>query len=435
MTSGPIWKKTESLFSAPKSISYFSSNNGATKENIVQNGQLIVRPFQEVQTQGNPWPYGRGRGDTGGAFYSSKRTYTEFGSGPYELGSYFYGQDGPIHPKSPPAGGYNRSNWPANVIPSSNGFLFGLGGTAIARCAPTNPVFDASVALGELKRDGLPHLVGHSFFKERLANVLSRESAVLSKNGKVIAGPSVKKDKASVRSLGEENLNYQFAIRPLLNDVKKLRYSVRETDRILKQYERDSGKSIRRTYRFPPEETIETVVTEGAYCTAGIAYFYVGPGRLETTTKTTVKRWFSGAFTYYLPPSDLGRFVAEANKLYGIRITPETVWNLAPWSWAVDWFANFGDLIHNVNAFQNDGLVMKYGYLMEHSHQTVTYNWSGVLNSKWNKPIPVSTTQIFEHEVKKRVAASPYGFGATWDEFSPRQIGIITSLGLTKGRK
>lgn len=434
MSLGPVTKRTEKLVRSVPSYTILTFDGGKTRERNIFEGYVDVRPFQEIISQGNPWPSGRGKGNTGGPFYSSKFSYMESGTGPFLLGNFFYGQEGQIYPKSPPAGGWHQGNWPARVVPSSNEFLFGLGGTAIARCEPTNPVFGASVALAELKRDGLPEMVGQSFFKERLANVLSRESAVLSKNGKVIAGPSSKMDKASLKNIGQENLNYQFAIRPLLSDVKKLRKSVRDTDKILRDFERNSEKVVRRSYEFP-EESSETVeVIDNAFCTAGSSYFYSGPGRLTTTTKTTRRRWFSGAFVYAIPKSDIGRFMAEADKLYGIKVTPETVWNAAPWSWAADWIANYGDLIHNVNAFGSDGLVMRYGYLMEHSFQRVTYNWEGDLMMNWSGPRPVSTTQIFEHEVKKRVAASPYGFGLNVD-LSPRQIGIIASLGITQGRR
>lgn len=430
MSSGQTHKSTESLISYASEW-YNTFDGGATHTNV--HPQLVTfKPYQEIYSQGNPWPSGKGRGNTGGYFYSSKYTYSNWGSGPYELENGSYGYVGHYFPVN--LGNRSKANWPARVASSSDMFLHTLGTTAIARCEPTNPVSGTAVALAELKADGLPTLVGHSFFKERLASVLSNERAILSKNGKIIAGPSVKKDKASVRNLGEENLNYQFAIRPLINDVKSLRKSVRETDRILKQFKRDSGRSVRRKYRFPEERTVTVTYDANAYGTAQ-NNDTSRPRMLTTTVETTTNRWFSAAFTYYVPDNDVSRFLAEADKLYGVKLTPEVVWNLAPWSWAADWVTNFGDVAHNVSAFGKDGLVMQYGYMMEHRVQRVTYNWRGYVFKKRGISVPVDTTQIFEHEVKKRVAASPFGFGLTWDTFTPRQIGIAASLGLTQGRK
>jgi len=113
------------------------------------------------------------------------------------------------------------------------------------------------------------------------------------------------------------------------------------------------------------------------------------------------------------------------------EITPETLWDLTPWSWAVDWFSSFGDVLHNVGDWAKDGLVMKYGYVMEHSSVTDAYTWAGPSGfiSRVN-PTPLTVVS----ETKQRRKATPFGFGLTWSAFTKRQAAILVALGITKGR-
>jgi hypothetical protein len=130
----------------------------------------------------------------------------------------------------------------------------------------------------------------------------------------------------------------------------------------------------------------------------------------------------------------VARQVAIADKLLGARITPEVLWNLTPWSWAVDWFTNVGDVIHNVSRFMNDGLVMHYGYIMRKRSVTREYSHSGgvVRVANGTKPIGI-LTQKFKTTVKERASATPWGFGLTFGSFTNRQKAIMAALGLTRG--
>jgi hypothetical protein len=158
-------------------------------------------------------------------------------------------------------------------------------------------------------------------------------------------------------------------------------------------------------------------------------------GQVNRIRTTTIRRWFSGAFTYHLALggdsfSKMVRAQSEAKKLLGFSLTPDTLWNLAPWSWAVDWFTNTGDVIENITSMAVDGMVLKYGYVMEHTIVRDTYTFVGHPGLVGN-PRPNDITMVTE--TKKRRKATPFGFGLTWDGFSPRQLAIIAALGITKG--
>jgi hypothetical protein len=122
--------------------------------------------------------------------------------------------------------------------------------------------------------------------------------------------------------------------------------------------------------------------------------------------------------------------IALLAKQVGADPSPETIWNLAPWSWALDWFSNTGSVVQNISSFQSDGHVLAYGYMMEHSSSTDTYSLDGcTLTNGQPLEIPVFTLTT---EVKKRRKANPYGFGVRWDGLSAFQYSILAALGITR---
>jgi len=147
-----------------------------------------------------------------------------------------------------------------------------------------------------------------------------------------------------------------------------------------------------------------------------------------------IDRWFSGAFTYYFPHEIAGsKRMADAAILaqrLGIEPTPELLWNIAPWSWAADWFANSGDVISNWSAFHTDGLVMLYGYMMEHHVSKITRTLVGARDASGASYEPSPVSKIIE--IKRRRAATPYGFGLNFSGFSAFQSSIIAALGLSR---
>lgn len=161
------------------------------------------------------------------------------------------------------------------------------------------------------------------------------------------------------------------------------------------------------------------------------------PVQKESTS--TEKYSFSGAYTYLLNVDDtmlgrLERFEQISNLLLGTRLTPSVLWELAPWSWLTDWFWNVGDIISNASSLSDDGLVLRYGYLMRHTLAFNRYTISsGVTLQGGLKTGPITAT--FTRETKERVKATPYGFGLDPASFSAGRWAILGALGLTKSNK
>lgn len=315
------------------------------------------------------------------------------------------------------------NGWPDESKISSNSQLDALGTVAIARCKPTNPVGGLTTALIELRRDGLPHLFGSTLWEGKTS---------------------------IVRNAGEEYLNKEFGWDPLSKDVSDFLTVVTDAHSVIQRYKRGIGRPTRRRFDFTSVET-ESQIDLGMHWpyTAGYnpnlpdgfnQFPYVNfpgegsasPGRLNLSQKVKIDRWFTGAFTYYFPPkvaSKLGDLAILAHEL-GLELSPENLWAAAPWSWAVDWFSNAGDVISNYTSFHEDGLVMTYGYIMEHSVMENTYTLKGATDINGNL-LPVHDLR-FVIETKQRRGATPYGFGLTLGALSGFQQSIIGALGLTK---
>lgn len=111
-------------------------------------------------------------------------------------------------------------------------------------------------------------------------------------------------------------------------------------------------------------------------------------------------------------------------------MTPETLWNITPWTWLADWFANSGDVISNISAVGADNLVMRYGYLMQEATRKYLTVHSGFTALETDVPSTFSGAAVYT--AKSRIGASPYGFGLTMGDFTPRQVAILAAIGITR---
>lgn len=378
----------------------------------VSNHDFLITGSQSIESIGHPgWQKKLGRFDTGGPFFSMNHEYMDSGCGDIHVlasgGRYEY--TGPLFAVSP-------TTTFGSILRPSDQELHSAGATAIARCEPSNPSFSASTALGELYRDGVPSVIGSGLLKTRLREY---------------------------RELGGEYLNYQFGWKPFVSDLMSFAQTVKKSDEILTHYRQNNGRKVRARYNFPTtNSTSLTSSTSTAWPGLPIYYWKTGKatGTLTKFIRQEQRRWFEGMFTFHVP--DVGSqnqivassgHVAEARKLYDCVPTPEAIWNLAPWSWAADWVANTGDIVHNVTSMAMSSLVVRYGYIMNQVINETNYSLNGQVFSG-NSTLPdqaVSCNQIYRTIMKMRLGASPFGFGLKFADFSTRQLAILAALGIT----
>lgn len=289
------------------------------------------------------------------------------------------------------------------------------GTTAINATRPTNPVADLAVNLAEFKSEGM-RLNIHTDYTRDIADAARKGS--------------------------DDYVNSQFGWLPLAGALQDTSTAIRNSSRIIQQYERDSGKLVRRSYDFPLQVLEETVYGNN---TGNIVMPVVHSqpyqiwkngirtGSLRQEVRTTRSVRFSGAWTYYLNVGDdlrsrMLRYEQLSNKLLGTRLTPEVAWNLAPWSWFVDWNYDVGKIISNATALSNDSLVLAWGYITVHDivHHRCSITGPETLSGQ-RGPFVTNMFTI----TKRRYKANPYGFAAVPGGLSLRQSSILAALGFT----
>lgn len=340
-----------------------------------------------------------GRGDCGGPWLHTKdsRSHTAFFLSPGMNPGLTTLIDGPIV-ISQAIESYTSLQG-GNFSKPTDTQLDAAGTKAIARTEPTNPAFSAATFLGEL-REGVPTVSGTSVWREKTLNA---------------------------RSAGSEYLNVQFGWLPLISDMKKFFRAVDESDRILNQYHKGSDTSIRRGFVFPSETNTRTF-------TGSLGALPTGSFQGTAVKSNTFRQWFKGSFRYHLPSgesnsSKISKWASDVRKLYGVELTPEIIWNLAPWSWAADWFGSVGDVMHNVSALGRDGLVLQYGYVM--AEVATRYSASGRYTTG-SYPVTGSASYSSENLIQVRKPATPYGFGVNLSGLSAKQVSILVALGLSR---
>lgn len=313
---------------------------------------------------------------------------------------------------------YGPMSYPGT--PSDPASLRAQGQVAISRTIPTNSPADLAQALIELKREGLPSLLGGSF----------------------LGSPrKASRDRPDPSNLAGEYLNTEFGIKPLLRDLRSTLEAVSDSSEILKTYQKGSGQKLHRQYTFPDTRYVSDVVTGGRlnrwpYYSITNSYNGLGSGTLTTTTETHIKTWFSGCYSYYLQEDSevlnrLHEFAQEAQYILGLDLNVELLWEVAPWSWLIDWVTNIGINISNAQALSEDGLVLRYGYVMRETSITRTRSLVGMVPYRAGSSTACSSVHRFVR--KQRIRATPYGFGLNPESFDSRKWAILGALGMTRG--
>lgn len=318
----------------------------------------------------------------------------------------------------------NGSQWITDLTGYSTSQVNVAGGKAVALTAPTRANASLGPALGELVIDGLPKLALESFH--------------------TVEG--------FLTALARGHLSVQFDWAPFISDLRSVITALLNASRILRQYQRDSGREVRRAFHFPLETTTmfnQTSSSSPSLWIAGQAQGAANGQLIRSTANSRATRidlreqkvYFKGAYTYYLPPNKafwdkISWFESQANHLLGLELNPALLWELTPWSWLIDWKLHIGRFLQYHSQFHTDGLVLRYGYLMVQTTRKNTISLSEYdccIQGNWTtvKGIHVSYYTV----LKQRFRAGPYGFGIDSASFTDKQWSILAALGMTRAPK
>lgn len=324
---------------------------------------------------------------------------------------------------SPPVPGqsgftnHNGGKW----IDSNSEPLESQGATGWNRARPDAPIIDLGQFLGELRN--VPSLPGKSAL-----NALGRKTK------------DAQKRTSAAKAAGDEYLNAEFGWKPLLSDLSKLLSIREELDKRLAQLRRDNGHSgpgVRRNVTLVDvnEVTYSDYETENPFYPYLHPFYHVnGSGRNYVTVTKSRKDWFEAKFRYYIPELAMPGYPGPtAAKLLGLSPSPSLAWELTPWSWLIDYFANVGDVLSNMAGNASSNLVADYAYVMSTvTHRTDVTQMGTILSGTPVKPVPISSSLSYEYSLKRRSYASPFGFGLKPGDLSGRQAAILGALGMSR---
>jgi len=233
---------------------------------------------------------------------------------------------------------------------------------------------------------------------------------------------------SSLKGIADYFLAIQYGWKPLLQDVIKL---VKFYERVSQRIDfliANSGKPVRREGRLSSTSDSGLLWEEAGLRMRNTAPDWGKPSLTDSWRQSsrytiTRERWFSGEFLFWIDdirwPNTRSHIGAG---LAGLRITPADVWDALPWTWLIDWFANVGDVLHNLEDNVADRQVSRYAYVMGKTMREYTqHTTDGYLSC--------SLSHIFETKVRRKV--DPFGLTPEV-ELSPLQLAILGALAIQR---
>lgn len=254
------------------------------------------------------------------------------------------------------------------------------------------------------------------------------------------------------RNLGSEYLNGVFGWKPFVNDLRKMYNLQQRLDARIARLVRENGKWTRRKAQVKSEsEVVKDYSRFYGWAYANVRggppnWMFDGGTQYDITTRWSEKVWFSGSFRYYTPDIGSSQWTVRAKQaLFGALPSPETLWEVLPWSWLIDWFTNVGDIYANVSPGAVDNLVLGDSFIMKH------YTWERTCTAScWHSALPLGADPKLrsgwpalnatyasseKHEIKARVSSgNPFGLGFKMIDCTAGQLGILAALGISRSR-
>lgn len=232
---------------------------------------------------------------------------------------------------------------------------------------------------------------------------------------------------SAAQIIAAANLAIQFGWAPVIRDLQKMCDFQGAVQRRRKEINRlCSGSGLQR--RITIQDDNDTFVIKDYW-------FDTIAGVLTTDVTVTrrTRRWatcrYRPTFPVSAPPNDQQLM----NQIYGLSVhgVISSAWEVLPWSWLIDWFTNFGELI---KASNNEIATTSTSCVM--SMSTVTFTNPGGV-AEW--PSDGSKSWSGCKSTMETKARYPYrpgldAFSVKLPYLSNNQLSILGSLALLRGR-
>lgn len=248
--------------------------------------------------------------------------------------------------------------------------------------------------------------------------------------------------KRAPKELSQDYLNTQFGIGPILEDLYKILVDgIMLHDALYgTSFRRARGTSLWSDTTVKPYNRNQMPPSGG---------FHYSPAGVPTTSGTSYGiRHSNGTPTYTIHQAYDMRFTARftlarassiANgyndkalalvRQYGLW-TPKLLWDLAPWSWVLDWYLNIGQGCVTAFDFGKDG-GLRSDYACVTTRTTVQVDFPSTTNENSSGRLILSP---FFHSTTTthRIPVNPFGNFVTLNSMSSWQKSILIALGLAR---
>lgn len=328
--------------------------------------------------------------------------------------------------------------------PPTDNTMRTIGGDLLRASRPTSPASNLTQWFGELRQ-----------FSSGFSVPTKMPDELWNKPG--LRG-EIARFRQGGRQVGSGYLAGQFGWIPFFGEVFDALEAVRDSEAIIDQFLRDSGKLVKRT-RERPTYNVASSSTDWRPWGRGTTMYhsqhrahdgiaYVNrfaknwtTDRFTIETRNTVIRkegYRVGALWEFFaadPEGAVGRlkkFSQEARLLLGDPLlSASTLWELAPWSWLVDWRFDLGGLLSFQESVADDSLAARRSYVVWEQEVSVLTHWRFVPPPTYTLSVESAMTTLTQRRQRRR-AGTPYDMGIDWSGFSSQQWFILGALGLTK---
>jgi len=158
------------------------------------------------------------------------------------------------------------------------------------------------------------------------------------------------RSKRLINVVGSAVLSVEFGWKPIISDVKKLMDMSNALKKRISFLKRNAGKPVRRKrtlYNFTEHHgQLDTWTFGSPYINKGVG---VEEGTYYSTGNSVIKAEYHSVLSYdfHDDPESTGWNDSAARHLMGLSVDATMVWELAPFSWLVDWFTNIGDFVED----------------------------------------------------------------------------------------
>jgi hypothetical protein len=339
----------------------------------------------------------------------------------------------------------NITGYPAFSLDSD---IRAVGGNLLRESRPTKPHANLAQWFGELKQFGgmfeVPRELPSELHKYRNSTL-----------------DELRRFREGGRAVGSGYLAGQFGWLPFVGELINSLDSIANSGPVLDDFARQSSRLIRRSRSRNTFQGVDTL--SGDFGGAGSAtagyntslstgigisgqnYFRrsLGTSALRFRYNTTVTRSddfrASALYEYFVadPVGFMGTSKSYAQKAKLILGDPlmslSTLWELTPWSWAIDWSFNLGGLLSFQESVAEDSLVAHRSSTVWERRVSIITHWEPYYNAPgYTVKTDGNLVSVLNFRQQRRLAGSPYDMGIDWSGFSSQKWFILGALGLAK---